>query len=53
MGSAGPAATAAAASLRLLATSHPAIAIALLKNMLRSAHEIVNRLSREVSALSG
>ncbi|MGK2899964.1 MAG: glutaminase A [Burkholderiaceae bacterium] len=36
-----------------LGASHPAIEIALLKNMLRSAHEIVNRLSQEVTALAG
>jgi glutaminase len=42
-----------AAGLKRLGESHPAIEIALLKNMLRSAHEIVNRLSQEVSALAG
>ena len=42
-----------AAGLKRLGASHPAIEIALLKNMLRSAHEIVNRLSQEVSALAG
>ncbi|MEP7057161.1 MAG: hypothetical protein ABI809_05255 [Caldimonas sp.] len=36
-----------------LGASHPQIKIALLKNMLRSAHEIVDRLSREVAALAG
>jgi glutaminase len=36
-----------------LGASHPEIEIALLKNMLRSAHEIVNRLSQEVTALAG
>ncbi len=36
-----------------LGESHPQIKIALLQNMLRSAHEIVNRLSREVAALAG
>ena len=42
-----------AAGLERLGTSHPEIKIALLKNMLRSAHEIVNRLSQEVIALAG
>jgi glutaminase len=36
-----------------LGAIHPEIEIALLKNMLRSAHEIVNRLSQEVTALAG
>lgn len=39
--------------LSRLGAQHPAIEIALLKNMLRSAHEIVNRLSQEVVALAG
>jgi len=39
--------------LERLGARHPAIEIALLKNMLRSAHEIVNRLSQEVTALAG
>ena len=39
--------------LERLGASHPEIEIALLKNMLRSAHEIVNRLSQEVIALAG
>jgi glutaminase len=42
-----------AEGLDRLGTSHPGVEIALLKNMLRSAHEIVNRLSQEVAALSG
>ncbi len=42
-----------AAALERLGSSHPQIEIALLKNMLRSAHEIVGRLSQEVSALAG
>ena len=42
-----------ALALERLGESHPQIAIALLKNMLRSAHEIVNRLSQEVGALAG
>ena len=36
-----------------LGHSHPQIEIALLKNMLRSAHEIVHRLSEEVTAFAG
>jgi len=36
-----------------LGESHPQIKIAPLQNMLRSAHEIVNRLSREVTAFAG
>ena len=35
-----------------LGASHPQVKIALLQNMLRSAHEIVARLSREVTALA-
>jgi len=42
-----------AAAFRKLGTSHPQIESALLKNMLRSAHEIVHRLSEEVAALGG
>ncbi|HZT55367.1 MAG TPA: glutaminase, partial [Burkholderiaceae bacterium] len=42
-----------APALARLGASHPEIEIALLKNMLRSAHEIVNRLSQEVTALAG
>ena len=42
-----------AAGLERLGADHPEIEIALLKNMLRSAHEIVNRLSQEVTALTG
>jgi anti-anti-sigma regulatory factor len=42
-----------APTLERLSADQPPIAIALLKNMLRSAHEIVNRLSQEVSALAG
>ena len=42
-----------AEGLERLGASHPQIEIALLKNMLRSAHEIVNRLSQEVIALAG
>ncbi len=42
-----------APALERLGASHPGIEIALLKNMLRSAHEIVNRLSQEVAALAG
>ncbi|MES2994060.1 MAG: glutaminase A [Pseudomonadota bacterium] len=42
-----------ARALEQLGASHPEIEIALLKNMLRSAHEIVNRLSQEVIALAG
>ena len=42
-----------AAAFRQLGKSHPQIESALLKNMLRSAHEIVHRLSEEVAALGG
>ena len=42
-----------ATGLARLGACHPEIEIALLKNMLRSAHEIVNRLSQEVTALAG
>jgi glutaminase len=42
-----------ASTLAQLGASQPQVKIALLKNMLRSAHEIVNRLSQEVSALAG
>jgi len=42
-----------AAAFRQLGISHPQIESALLKNMLRSAHEIVHRLSEEVAALGG
>jgi glutaminase len=41
------------AAFRDLGASHPQIENALLKNMLRSAHEIVHRLSQEVTALGG
>jgi len=41
------------AAFRQLGSSHPQIESALLKNMLRSAHEIVHRLSEEVAALGG
>ena len=40
-----------AAAFEHLRSDHPQIQIALLKNLLRSAHEIVNRLSEEVVAL--
>jgi glutaminase len=42
-----------AAAFGQLGISHPQIESALLKNMLRSAHEIVHRLSEEVAALGG
>ena len=42
-----------AAAFRQLGQSHPQLESALLKNMLRSAHEIVHRLSEEVAALAG
>jgi glutaminase len=41
------------AAFRDLGAAHPQIENALLKNMLRSAHEIVHRLSQEVTALGG
>jgi glutaminase len=42
-----------AAGFERLGASHPRIEIMLMKNMLRSAHEIVHRLSEEVTALAG
>jgi glutaminase len=42
-----------ASAFKRLGASHPRVESALLKNMLRSAHEIVHRLSQEVTALGG
>jgi glutaminase len=41
------------AGFERLGASHPVVEIQLMKNMLRSAHEIVQRLSQEVTALAG
>jgi CRP-like cAMP-binding protein len=41
-----------AAALDRLGTTHPALKMTILENMLRNVHKVVRRLDRQVTALS-